>query len=58
MEIERLSAEPSDAPDHLICPFSYNLMEDPVIDTTSGLTFDRPWLERWIEESPNKSWNI
>jgi hypothetical protein len=48
--IERLSAEPSDAPDHLIYPFSYNLMGDPVIDTASGLTFDRPWLERWIGE--------
>jgi hypothetical protein len=50
MEIERLSAEPSDAPDHLICPFSYNLMADPVIDTASGLTFDRPRLDKWIEE--------
>ena len=36
MEIERLSTEPSDAPDHLICPFSYNLMGDPVINPNIG----------------------
>lgn len=36
--------------DLLICPISMDIMTDPVMTTTTGNTFDRMYIEKWIEK--------
>lgn len=37
-------------PDHLICPITTNLLEDPVI-APSGYTYEREDLRNWVDNN-------
>lgn len=41
-----------DVPEYFICPISLQIMKDPVT-TTSGITYDRESIERWLFKSNN-----
>jgi hypothetical protein len=38
--------------DAFICPISSEIMTDPVITTTSGISYDRSSIERWLTVNP------
>ncbi|CAH9076546.1 unnamed protein product [Cuscuta epithymum] len=40
----------SSAPKDFCCPISLDLMKDPVIIVSTGQTYDRPSILRWMEE--------
>ena len=40
--------EPSGPPEELVCPFTLELMVDPVMLVGSGWTYERAPLERWL----------
>ena len=40
--------EPSGPPEELVCPFTHELMVDPVMLVGSGQTYERAALERWL----------
>ena len=39
-----------DAPDALVCPITQELMTEPALVTTSGRTFQRDAITRWVNE--------
>lgn len=43
--------EDEDVPDQFLDPITYELMEDPVLCTKSGHTYERKTIELWIEEN-------
>ena len=40
-------------PKEFMCPISFDLMEDPVMVKTSGWTYERQEIERWVNENGN-----
>ena len=34
---------------NILCPISYEIMEDPVILVESGQTYDRENITKWVE---------
>ncbi|XP_042477026.1 E3 ubiquitin-protein ligase PUB23-like [Macadamia integrifolia] len=43
-----------DVPSYFLCPISLEIMRDPVT-VSSGITYDRESIERWISSSKNSS---
>ena len=43
-------APPPEPPDHLRCPISCDLYDDPVLLSQTGHTYDRVSIERWLRQ--------
>ena len=43
-------APPPEPPDHLRCPISCDLYDDPVLLSQTGHTYDRASIERWLRQ--------
>lgn len=43
-----------EVPEYFICPISLQIMKDPVTATT-GITYDREWIERWLFNLKNET---
>lgn len=41
------------APGHFFCPISLNIMRDPVVVAATGQTYDRPCIQRWLQQGNN-----
>ena len=44
-------AELAQPPDHFACPLTFELMVDPVVDPTSGTTYEKAAIVEWLTKN-------
>jgi hypothetical protein len=44
-------------PEPFLCPVTYEELEDPVISPSSGITYERSAIERWLASRPEDPFN-
>ena len=48
--VRKAGRAPPPSPDHLRCPISCDLYDDPVLLSQTGHTYDRGTIERWLRQ--------
>ena len=51
IKLQQDSDDMVEPPDDYLCPISYKLMEEPIIVTQSGWTYERTEIEHWIKKN-------
>jgi len=49
-------AENAGPPPELICPISYDILDDPVLLVGDGLTYSRALITKWLETNSRLPW--